>query len=135
MYPREASMVFSKYLLNKWTDYLSPSPEKGVGPGVQRNSGLEPLLAHCQATTLSLPFLPPVLSRTGASRNHLGSNRAVKMEKPTMKTFRPESMSAKWKLENPLDRTIAWVTPSIPPVPYGSNQRGWERAGTAEYLL
>lgn len=128
-------MVFSKYLLNKWTDYLSPSPEKGVRPGVQRNSSLEPLLAHCQATPLSLPLLPPVLSRTGASRNHLGSNRAVKMEKPTMKTFLPESMSAKWKLENPVDRTTAWVTPSTPPVSSGSNQRGWERAGTAEYLL
>lgn len=128
-------MVFSKYLLNKWTDYLSLSPEKGVGPGVQRISSLEPLLAHCQATPLSLPFLPPVFSRTEASRNHLGSNRAMKMEKPTMKTFRPESMSAKWKLENPVDRTMAWVTPSTPPVSYGSNRRGWERAGTAEYSL
>jgi len=102
-------MVFSKYLLNKWTDYLSLSPEKGVGPGVQRISSLEPLLAHCQATPLSLPFLPPVFSRTEASRNHLGSNRAMKMEKPTMKTFRPESMSAKWKLENPRDGEAWWA--------------------------
>lgn len=45
------------------------------------------------------------------------------MEKPTMKTFRPESMSATWKLENPVDRTTAWVTPSTPPVSHRSNQR------------
>ena len=48
------------------------------------------------------------------------------MEKPTMKTFRPESMSARWKLENPVDRTTAWVTPSTPPVSWESNQ-GVER--------
>lgn len=88
--------------------------QKRVWPAIQRASSLKPWLPN---TEQLLPrSLPPVLSRTGASRSHLGSSRAMKMVKPTMKTFRPESMSARWKLENPADRTTAWVTPSTPPV-------------------
>lgn len=69
-----------------------------------------------------------MLSRIGASRSHLGRSKAMKMEKPTMKTFRPESMSAKWKLENPADRTTAWVTPRTPPVSHRRKQGSGERA-------
>lgn len=124
-------MVLNKYLLNKWMNYLYERPEKGVGPAIQRASSLKPWLPNTEQLSPLPPATPPqpVLSRTGASRSHLGSSRAMKMEKPTMKTFRPESMSARWNLENPVDRTTAWVTPSTPPISGKSSEElreGWQ---------
>lgn len=71
-------MVFSKYLLNKWTDYLSPSPEKG-GWGLESEASnlTGPCFCPLREGNYSFPSPSSHLCSVGlsASRNHLGSNK------------------------------------------------------------